>query len=257
MRVKLFVIFAAAFVLFPCTPAFSQEALQLFHKMQDALGGATKIASIRDFEECVRADTWDNEGKPHGIVRKRVRFIRPDYLRIDQVGPGDTYVLYFHGTSGWEILPDMTVADLSGTELQFAQGYLRGLNSQWLEDRDPQNLLTSTAPNVITIATKNDSSHKTEIALDPGTFLPTKRTSLSLVKSGHFEPTQMMVFEQWESVNGLKFPRLRSNFHSGRRLAEITTEKISLDTGINASDLATKPPDLKPVSCEQGNQHGR
>src|SRR2546430_9904152 len=77
-------------------------------------------------------------------------------LRLDQVGPGDTYVLFFDGTSGWEILPDKTVADLTGGELQFAQDYLRGLNSEWLADRDAQNVFASPAPNVITITTKND-----------------------------------------------------------------------------------------------------
>src|SRR2546430_11423342 len=39
-------------------------------------------------------------------------------LRLDQVGPGDTYVLFFDGTSGWEILPDKTVADLTGGEIR-------------------------------------------------------------------------------------------------------------------------------------------
>jgi hypothetical protein len=76
--------------------------MQLFHKMQTALGGGERIADIQDFEQCVRADTWDNNGKRHGQVYKRTRWIRPNVLRLDQVGPGDTYVLYFNGASGWE-----------------------------------------------------------------------------------------------------------------------------------------------------------
>jgi hypothetical protein len=113
--------------------------LQLFHKMQRALGGAEKIASVRDFEQTVRADAWDYSGNPMGIVRKRVRFVRPSYLRVDQVGRGDTYVLYFDGTSGWEILPDGTVAELKGGELTFARNYLNGLElNTWLADRDPR-----------------------------------------------------------------------------------------------------------------------
>src|SRR5580698_331416 len=88
----------------------AQDALQLFHKMQTALGGAERIASIRDFDDSVRADAWYSDGRPLGAVRKRTRWIRPNYLRLDQVGPTDTYVLYFDGTSGWEILPDKTVA---------------------------------------------------------------------------------------------------------------------------------------------------
>jgi hypothetical protein len=70
----------------------------------------------------VHAESWDNDGKAHGTVFKRVRFVRHNYLRIDQMGPGDSYVLYFDGSLGWEILPGKRVADLVGRELRFAQG---------------------------------------------------------------------------------------------------------------------------------------
>src|SRR5260370_404691 len=74
--------------LFFCQPAFSQDGLQLFHKMQEALGGAKKIAAIRDFEQSVRAESWNgNTGQSLGEVRKRTRWIRPSYLRADQVLP--------------------------------------------------------------------------------------------------------------------------------------------------------------------------
>jgi hypothetical protein len=53
--------------------------------MQIALGGAEQVVSVLDFEQSVRADTWDNEGKPHGAVYKRVRWIQRNYLRRDKV----------------------------------------------------------------------------------------------------------------------------------------------------------------------------
>lgn len=219
--------------------------------MQAALGGAEKIASVRDFEQTVRAETWDNAGRPAGTVRKRVRFIRPSYLRVDQVGPYDTYVLYFDGTSGWEILPDKTVADLVGGELRFAQGYLGGLSlNSWLADRDPEKVFTSSAPNVITIITKGEPSHKAEITLDPATFLPVKQTGISLADPNHPVPSETR-FEQWQTVNGVKFPGRISNFHAGRKLAEITVQEIRLNSGIKPSDLAIKPADLKPVLSGQ------
>src|SRR5690349_20879512 len=94
--------------------------------MQDALGGAGKIAAIHDLEQRVRAESWDgSSGRLIGVVHKRTRWVRPNYLRVDQVGPGSTYVLYFDGAAGWEILPDKTVADLAGGELLFAQKYVR------------------------------------------------------------------------------------------------------------------------------------
>ena len=33
-------------------------------------------------------------------MHKRVRLVRPNYLRIDQIGPGDTYVRSFNVVSG-------------------------------------------------------------------------------------------------------------------------------------------------------------
>jgi hypothetical protein len=114
--------------------------------MQMAQGGAQKIAAIHDFDQTVRADTWDRQGRPLGTVRKRVRWVGPNYLRIDQSGPYDTYVLFFDGTAGWGITPDKSVRDLSGGELTFAKNYLHGLDfNLWLADRDPSNVFTSRA----------------------------------------------------------------------------------------------------------------
>jgi hypothetical protein len=105
----------------------SQDGVSLFRKMQEALGGPDKIAAVRTFEQQVRAESWDgNRGRSLGEVRKRTRWIRPNILRVDQVGPGSTYVLYFDGAGGWEIMPgsDKAVA-ISGGELAFARKYIR------------------------------------------------------------------------------------------------------------------------------------
>jgi hypothetical protein len=242
-----FVVFAGLLTLFLSVPLTDQDGLQLFHKMQSALGGSEKIASVRDFEQTVRAETWDGDGKLREVVRKRVRFIRPSYLRIDQVGPDDTYVLYFDGTSGWEILPDGTVADLTGGELKFAQTYLSGLNLIfWLSDRDPSKVITSTAPNVIVVSTKGDPSRTNEITLDPATFLPVKQAGTSYANPNH-PVRQQVLLDRWEASGGVKFPQRISNFQGGKKLAEITVEQTNFDYGIKLSDLAIKPPDFKPV----------
>jgi hypothetical protein len=80
----------------------TSAGLQLLHVMQDALGGADKIAAVRDFEETIRAEAWDASGASLGEVRKRTRWIRtPGLLRLDQIGPRGTYALFFDGRSGW------------------------------------------------------------------------------------------------------------------------------------------------------------
>jgi hypothetical protein len=57
--------------------AIGQDAgVELFHRMQHALGGPEKIASIHDFEHNVKASTWNSNGQP---IRSRNR--RPGTIR--------------------------------------------------------------------------------------------------------------------------------------------------------------------------------
>jgi|ERR1700684_4453218 hypothetical protein len=242
------VFFLFAVSAFSVCHSQSLNGPQLFHKMQTALGGAETIASVRDFEQIVHADSWLDDGTPRGaVVRKRVRFVRPHYLRIDQTGPGDTYVLYCDGTSGWEILPDGTVSELAGGELQSAQGYLQSLNLNfWLADRDPSRVITSSGYSVIVTSPKGNRPEKIEIALDPVTFLPLKQSEILHAGSDH-PVHQELRFEQWEASGGVKFPKRISNFHDGSKRAVITADLTRLNSGIKPSDLANKPADLRPV----------
>jgi hypothetical protein len=83
-----------------CAAAFGQDGPALLHKMQQALGGAGEIDNIHDFEQLVRAATWDRKGNPISQVRKRTRWIKPDHLRLDQVGPGDPARQALGGSGG-------------------------------------------------------------------------------------------------------------------------------------------------------------
>jgi hypothetical protein len=167
------------------------DGLRLLHRLQDALGGASRIAAVHDFEETIRAQAWDAAGTPLGEVRKRTRWVRtPNVLRIDQRGPRGTYVLYYDGGSGsgWELLPELTGPDpfkttgtaiaLAGGELRFAKGYLSGFDlNMWLADQLPGYRVTSSAPQVLRI---EHGDPATDFTLDPVTSLPTNSSGVSL-----------------------------------------------------------------------------
>jgi len=226
----------------------SQGSLQLFHKMQAALGGADRIAAVQDFEQQVRAHSWNgNTGASIGDVVKRTRWMRPADLRVDQVGPGSTYLLYFDGKSGWEILPGTrAVIDLSGGELAFAQKYIRDFKlNTWLADRDSSYRITSPSANVVRIS-DGDITHQLDITLDPASFLPTKITSISLADPAHPVPSDEVTTE-WETVQGLRFARRWTVFRNGVRVAEATVERTAVNSGLQRADLAAKPPDFRPV----------
>jgi hypothetical protein len=212
-------------LLFPVARA-QDSGLVLLHKMPNALGGANKIAAIHELDWTVRADTFDHNGEALGKVTKRTRWIRPNLLRLDQVGPGDTYVLYFDGTEGWEILPDKPgVRDLVGDELKFAQRYLSSLMlNRWVADRVKGYTITSPSANVIGFSLDGNTSR---IALDPKTWLPA-------------DTSERM------TVQGVRFPARSLNAHPDDGSADIRTVAVKLNSGLDPRDLAAKPDDLKP-----------
>jgi hypothetical protein len=240
------VSFAFAWLVLSAT-VFPQDGLPLFRKMQAALGGAARIAAIRDYEQVVRAESFNgNTGQSIGEVRKRTRWIRPNYLRIDQVGPGSTYVLYFDGTSGWEILPGTQQAvELTGGELEFARGMVRGFRlNTWIADRDPHYRITSPSPNVVRVS-DGDISHQLDITVDDAS-LPVKIAFTTLSDPAH--PVQGEdVTSEWETVKGIRFARRWTVFRSGLRVAEAKEAENFVNTGLKLADMAAKPPDLKPV----------
>ena len=235
----------------------SQEGLQLLHKMQSALGGAEKIAAIHDYEETERAEVWNNAGVAMGEVRKRTRWMRnSNLLRVDQIGPRDTYVLYFDGNSGtgWEMLPDTKGTDkfkttgeaieMAGGELKFAENYLSNFDLKvWLADRIPGYTVTSPGPNLVRIARDGTAS---DITLDPITWLPVKSASVSLANPDQPVAAEMRI-EGWTEVAGVHFTTQRANYHNGVKLAEMTEEEaIRVNTGLTPQELAAKPPDFAP-----------
>jgi hypothetical protein len=237
--------------------ASTPDGLQLLHKMQSALGGAEKIAAIQDYEETVVAQTWNNAGTPMGEVRKRTRWMRdPNLLRLDQRGPGATYVLFFDGGSGsgWEMLPDRKSADkfktsgeaieLVGGELQFAKNYLSGFDiNLWLADRNPVYTVTSPAQNVLRIA--HDMT-AVDLTLDAATLLPVKTASVSLADPDRPVPSELRI-GAWTTIDGVRFPTLRANYHSGVKMAEETVQgTIRLNAGLSREALASKPADFAP-----------
>ncbi|HKF41631.1 MAG TPA: hypothetical protein VKG01_00895 [Thermoanaerobaculia bacterium] len=230
-------------------PALSEDAgVALLHKMQAALGGAEKIAAIKDFEQTQSAESFDGSGNSIGDVRKRTRWIRPSSIRVDQTGPGSTYVLYFDGRSGWEVLPGTTKAvELTGGELEFARGYVRGFFLlMWLADRDSRYKLTSPEANVVRIS-DGDLSHQLDFTLDPKTGLLVKETSLSLSDPAH-PVTSDKVFEAWTTSDGVRFPDRFSVLRSGRRVAIAKSlDEARINQGLKLEDLTAKPPDGKPV----------
>lgn len=238
------------------TARSTPEGLVLLHKLQDALGGATRIAAVQDFDETIRGEAWDAAGTSLGEARKRTRWMRtPNVLRLDQRGPRGTYVLFFDGAAmaGWEILPDLTSSDrykttgktlaLAGGELEFAKSYLSGFDLDlWLADRTPGFTVTSPRTNVLRI---EHHGKATDFTLDPVASLPATSAGISLADPDHPVPGEMR-YDGWKEISGVRFATRRTNYLSGVKRGELRTEEIRINVGLRKQDLAGQPADFAP-----------
>jgi hypothetical protein len=119
----------------------------------------------------------------------------------------------------------------------------------WLADRDPRYTFTAAAPDVVGISFAGDPTRRTEITLDPRTFLPVKQDSVSLADPSHPVGAETRM-SRWRAVDGVKFAQRISIAHGGKTLAVGTVEETLVNRGLDPAALARKPADLEPVmSC--------
>jgi len=76
-----------------------------------------------------------------------------------------------------------------------------------------------------------------------------KETDISLSDPNHPVRSESRL-EQWQAIDGVKFPQRTTKFQGGRKLAEITVKQIKLNSGMKAGDLAIRPPDLRSVTSQ-------
>lgn len=237
LKCSLVTLILAAALAAQTPPA--QDAVALLHRMQDALGGAEKLAAIHDYDWKIVAKIYGPGGQEGGEGVRRIRLVFPNHFRCDQRIPMGEVIWYFDGKAGWEITPDHGYLELAGGELEFVRHEATGFYLKlWLADRNPDFTVTSGGPNVIRISHKGDAP--TEITVDPTSGLPirTASTSLSNPDAPVLAYTEI---KEWQTVNGVKLPQRILNYHSGVLVADIRTTEIKINSGLDPRDLAAPP----------------
>lgn len=221
-----------------------EQGMALLRRMQTALGGTERLTAVRDVDWIALGKTWKASGEPGPDATRRIRWIHPNILRKDQHVGDVTVSHFFDGEGGWELVPDAGLIDLKGRELEFVRGEAGGFYPQkWLPDRDPGLRVVAVGPDTIRITKKGVERGK-DIVVDPKSGLPLRTLGTPL--SG--KPTtaygrvgQRLEFVEWQTVDGIKWPRKLRNFHDGAMLVELTTSAITINSGFDLVELSRKP----------------
>lgn len=222
-----------------------RDALPLLRKMQTALGGSDRLASVRHLDWTVIAKTWNASGVAAPDTTRRIRWIRPNIFRKDQRAGKLFIIEFFDGTGGWEVVPDAGFLELKGRELEIVRKEARSfMLNLWLADRDARYQVSSGGDGIVRITA---SDVGVDILVDPASGLPVRSSAVDPSPSGTVTGNYQQVRQraevlEWQMVDGIRWPHKTVNFHDDVKRAEITTTSIKINSGMNRNVLSDRAP---------------
>ena len=216
-------------------PASLARGKQLLQRAQQAMGGAEKLAAVKD-----RTYTVEGTLEGAGGVKIRLvnRFLLPDKVRQEQEFPGGKMVSYSDGKSGWLAAPQ-GVQSMPAEALKQAQAELfREPLVLLLSDRDPALTVNAIGDNAVEISATNGPSVRLEF--DPATGLPSRQSYSGPGVTGALaEITE--IFSEWRETAGIKLPHKVVQQENGVKTLEATVSEYQLNSGLSEAELSKRP----------------
>ncbi|HLN02842.1 MAG TPA: pitrilysin family protein [Bryobacteraceae bacterium] len=222
-------------------PATADEASlargkKLLERVQQAVGGADKLAAVQDVSETVELSmaTMPPNLKVHQINA----WIAPSHFRQESQLPFGKVIVYSDGKSGWMSTPQgerpLPEPQLKQVREELFRNYFRLL----LSDRDPDRTVNSPAEGVLEISDREGSSVK--LIVDAQTGLPAKEVYR---EAGPMGPPAAMeeAFEGFEDAGGIQAPKAIAVNRDGEKYAELSITEYKVNSGIKIEDINKKP----------------
>jgi predicted Zn-dependent peptidase len=212
------------------------KARQLLERAQQAVGGAEKLAAVKDMTEVAELHVVQAAG---GVTMNRTdRWVAPTYFREDTKLPFGLVAIYGDGKTGWMSSPQGK-ADLPAAQLRpVLDKLLRLYYPLLLSDRLPGRTVSWVGPGEVEISDGQGSSVR--LFVDRKTGMPAKLEYQSLTMGGP-PSTVDEVFDGFEEVNGVKVPKQMTLMQNGNKYADVVVNSVQLNTGLKTEDLSKKP----------------
>ena len=208
---------------------------QLLQRAQQAMGGADKLAAIKDYYHS--ADVELQTGQAALKIQQVNQWIAPAHFRQDQTLPFGKVIVYFDGTAGWLASPQGVSAMPPPVVRQVKEELFRNPVTLYLSDRAADRTVNAVGDNAIEISDKEGNS--VTITFDPQSGLPAVQTRRTSGPSG---PTELQdVMEDWRDAGGLKVPFHITVMQGGKKFADARIGEVKLNSGLKVEELSKKP----------------
>jgi zinc protease len=217
--------------------AGAEKGKQLLGRVQQAVGGADKLAAVKDMVEVA---TFHLDPSAHGTDMKRTdKWVAPSFLREDTQLPFGAISLYSDGKTGWMANPQGS-SPLPPEQMKPVRNKLLKLYfAMLLSDRLPGRTVSPAADGALDIS--DEQGDTVRLFIDQKTGLPAK-VEYTTPSMGSMPATTIdETFDAFEEVNGIKVPKHISIVRDGHKYAEVTIDSLKINTGLKPEDLSKKP----------------
>ena len=207
-----------------------EQGRQLLQKVQQAVGGADKLAGVKDVTITSEIQIDPSMG---GLKLKQTnRWLGSGLFRQEVEAPFGKLASFTNGKSGWVKSPQGEGA-LVGPMLKQAQGEIfRNYFQLLLSDRDTGRTVNAAGGDSVEISDK--SGNAVRLTIDKASGLP--------LKSSYAGP-QGKIEETWSDlrdVNGIKIPFKIVVQQNGRKFADIAMQEVRINTGATEEQLSKR-----------------
>ena len=216
--------------------ASMERGKKLIERVQQAAGGADKLAAIQDVTETVELSM---AAMPAGMKVKQTNFwIAPDSFRQESQLPFGKVVVYSDGKSGWMSTPQ-GVRPLPGAQLkQVREELFRIYFRLLLSDREADRTVSSPEEGVLEIS--DPAGNSVRLFIDEKTGLPAREVYTAEQPAGPPGPMEE-IFDEFDQAGGIKAPKKITVNQNGKKFGELTVEEYKFNSGLKPEDLSKKP----------------
>jgi len=215
-------------------PASIESGKQWLQRLQKEMGGADKLASVRDYRAVWEGVTF---GAQEVKIKHTDRWISAETFRQDVETPTQSLSVFYNGKIGW-IASGKQIGRLPPELHQQVLGEIFRMPFLLaLSDRDPTRTVAHLGANILQITGPNGQGVR--IYIDNETGLP-QRMSYTVVERGT-SVSREETFEDWRDTSGFRMPGKVTIKQNGRRIMEHKLVEAAFNSKMKLEDVERKP----------------
>ena len=208
------------------------RGVEILKRAQQAVGGADKLAKVKDVTEVAEVSLQTAQG---GVMKAKQtnQSVLPSQFRQTQELPFGKMVAYSDGATGWLQTSQGVVPMPADVIQQVQMEVFRQLFGLLLSDRVSTRTVNALGENKLEIS--DEAGHTVSVELDPASSLPVKQ---GYVQSG--KPV-LETFSEWRDVDGIKLPFRIVIEQGGAKFADVAVSSWKLNSDLKPEDLSKRP----------------